>query len=181
MTRSLQHRAQDDPNYGNDDTGGEVKCTGPRIRNYDGVGAKVDNNGDDDSGEYRHGDPDSCDDGDAITTRNGDTWKKATCICADNATKKPTARAQANTWTANTAAMSAKDGTTVTDHANSAKATTDGSNGMNDDLENVPEDDYTLQLSDDELVEAQKRSKFVRKLLTDGMYGSMKIDESTAW
>ncbi|GMF33950.1 unnamed protein product [Phytophthora fragariaefolia] len=46
---------------------------------------------------------------------------------------------------------------------------------LHDDMEDAPTDDFTLQMSDEEVVEAQKNSKFVKRLLAAGKYGSMKI------
>ncbi|KAE8985900.1 hypothetical protein PR003_g23910 [Phytophthora rubi] len=58
---------------------------------------------------------------------------------------------------------------------NNAVVVTNGAGDLGHDDEDAPVDD-TLQLSDDELMVAQKRSKFVKRLLADGRYGSMKVE-----
>ncbi|KAE9160959.1 hypothetical protein PF005_g31430 [Phytophthora fragariae] len=55
-----------------------------------------------------------------------------------------------------------------------AAVMTNGSDDLGKD-EDAPVGD-TLQLSDDELMVAQKRSKFIKRVLADGRYGSMKVE-----
>ncbi|OWZ18944.1 hypothetical protein PHMEG_0006875 [Phytophthora megakarya] len=45
-----------------------------------------------------------------------------------------------------------------------------------DDEETAPVEVYTLQLSDDEIVAAQKRSKFVQRVAVSSKYGNLNID-----
>ncbi|GMF62074.1 unnamed protein product [Phytophthora fragariaefolia] len=58
---------------------------------------------------------------------------------------------------------------------NNAVVMTNGADDLSNDEEDAPMGD-TLQLSDDELMAAQRRSKFVKVLITDGRYGSMKVE-----
>ncbi|OWZ16768.1 hypothetical protein PHMEG_0009390 [Phytophthora megakarya] len=46
---------------------------------------------------------------------------------------------------------------------------------MGDDSNDVPAEDYTLQVSDDEVMAAQKSSKFVKRLMAASKYGSMEV------
>ncbi|GMF42572.1 unnamed protein product [Phytophthora fragariaefolia] len=46
---------------------------------------------------------------------------------------------------------------------------------LHDDAEHEHTDDYILQLSDDEVAEAQKCSKFAKRLLTAGIYSGMNV------
>ncbi|OWZ10377.1 Gag-pol fusion protein, partial [Phytophthora megakarya] len=50
-----------------------------------------------------------------------------------------------------------------------------GVDKVDDDDEQVPVEDFTLQLSDDDIVAAQKSSKFTKRLMIAGKYGSMRV------
>ncbi|OWY99835.1 LOW QUALITY PROTEIN: Enzymatic Polyprotein, partial [Phytophthora megakarya] len=47
---------------------------------------------------------------------------------------------------------------------------------LNDGVESTPGYEYTLQLSDDEVVAAQKSSKFVKRLVTAGKHGNLNVE-----
>ncbi|OWY97957.1 Trafficking protein particle complex subunit [Phytophthora megakarya] len=49
--------------------------------------------------------------------------------------------------------------------------------GLSADDEPTPVEDFTLQLTDDEIETAQQRSKFVKRLVTAGKYGSMAVED----
>ncbi|GMF51199.1 unnamed protein product [Phytophthora fragariaefolia] len=59
--------------------------------------------------------------------------------------------------------------------ASNERSATTMMNNLHDDMEDAPTDDYTLQMRDEEVVEAQENSKFVKRLLAAGKYGSMKV------
>ncbi|GMF52614.1 unnamed protein product [Phytophthora fragariaefolia] len=91
-------------------------------------------------------------------------------------TTKATTRKDANDKRAT------NDTTAATANATTRKNVTDRSalmaddaNDMGDDANTNTVDDYTLQLSDDEIMTAQKHSKFVKKLQGAGKYGSMNV------
>ncbi|GMF43591.1 unnamed protein product [Phytophthora fragariaefolia] len=58
---------------------------------------------------------------------------------------------------------------------NNAVVMTNGADDLSNDEGDAPMGG-TLQMSDDELMAAQRRSKFVKRLITDGRYGSMKVE-----
>ncbi|KAE9006623.1 hypothetical protein PF011_g11496 [Phytophthora fragariae] len=64
---------------------------------------------------------------------------------------------------------------TTQDMTNHAVVMQNGADDLGKDDEDAPVGD-TLQLSDDELMVAQKLSKFVKRLLADDRYGSMKVE-----
>ncbi|GMF27795.1 unnamed protein product [Phytophthora fragariaefolia] len=91
-------------------------------------------------------------------------------------TTKATTRKDANdkraTNDTTAATANATTGENVTDRS---ALMADDANYMGDDANTNTVDDYTLLLSDDEIMTAQKHSKFVKKLLAAGKYGSMNV------
>ncbi|KAG6587035.1 Gag-pol fusion protein [Phytophthora cinnamomi] len=89
---------------------------------------------------------------------------------------KPTTKATAKKSTTNVTTVKTKKVPTTASVVNDAVAVTNDVDGMDGNDDTAPVDDYTLQLSDDEIVTAQQRSKFVKRLLAAGKYGSMKAE-----
>ncbi|OWZ08464.1 hypothetical protein PHMEG_00018990 [Phytophthora megakarya] len=68
--------------------------------------------------------------------------------------------------------------TTNDEVANDVATDDDAARGVDkvdDDDEQVPVEDFTLQLSDDDIVAAQKSSKVTKRLMIAGKYGSMRV------
>ncbi|KAE9163964.1 hypothetical protein PF002_g31722 [Phytophthora fragariae] len=91
------------------------------------------------------------------------------------ATKKRSTKGATKANTTKETTVTAGVAPTTQNVTNNAGEMTNGADDLGKGDEDAPVDD-TLQLSDDELMLAQKLSKFVKRLLADGRYGSMKVE-----
>ncbi|KAE9289896.1 hypothetical protein PR003_g25429 [Phytophthora rubi] len=88
---------------------------------------------------------------------------------------KPKAKGSTNAKATNETTVKKANAPAAKNVANRALTASDGPNDLDDEQQGASVDDYTLQLADDELVIAQQRSLFVKRLLADGKYGSMVV------
>ncbi|KAE9004888.1 hypothetical protein PF011_g12270 [Phytophthora fragariae] len=103
------------------------------------------------------------------------TMREAPVVSTEAVTKKRPTKGATKANTARETTATAGVAPTTQNVSNNAVVMTDGADDWGKDEEDAPVGD-TLQLSDDELMVAQKRSKFVKRLLADGRYGSMKVE-----
>ncbi|KAE9338657.1 hypothetical protein PR003_g11392 [Phytophthora rubi] len=103
------------------------------------------------------------------------TMQETPAVSTEAVTKKRPTKGATKANTTKETTVTAGVAPTTQNVSNNAVVMTDGADDLDKDDEDAPVRD-PLQLSDDELMVAQKRSKFVKRLLADGRYGSMKVE-----
>ncbi|KAG6611634.1 Gag-pol fusion protein [Phytophthora cinnamomi] len=125
--------------------------------------------------------PTPCDDGapaKRADVARDDERRAVTTSARRSDAAKPTTKGTAKKSTTNATTVKTKKVPTTASVVNDAVAVTNDVDGMDGNDDTAPVDDYTLQLSDDEIATAQQRSKFVKRLLAAGKYGSMKAESN---
>ncbi|KAE8992182.1 hypothetical protein PF005_g18834 [Phytophthora fragariae] len=98
-----------------------------------------------------------------------------TAITETTGKAKPTAKGSTNAKATGETTVKKAHAPATKSMTNGAVMATGGTDNLDDEQQGASVDDYTLQLTDDELVIAQQRSKFVKQLSADGKYGSMVV------
>ncbi|OWZ19437.1 hypothetical protein PHMEG_0006334 [Phytophthora megakarya] len=93
-----------------------------------------------------------------------------------SATAGVKAKAPATVLTPATKKKRAAPGTKRSTVTSATNGVTMDDDELNDGVESTPGYEYTLQLSDDEVVAAQKSSKFVKRLVTAGKHDNLNVE-----
>ncbi|KAE9038084.1 hypothetical protein PR001_g8114 [Phytophthora rubi] len=103
------------------------------------------------------------------------TMQEAPAVSTKEVKEKRSTKGATKVNTTKETTVTAGVAPTTQDMTNHAVVMQNGADDLGKDDEDAPVGD-TLQLSDDELMVAQKLSKFVKRLLADDRYGSMKVE-----